>query len=84
VIHHKLSEDRFSLSFRGGLLGTVDRTYGSLAIPGMKYTFYPIYESVVGDAGHMTAMTIKKLKADVLELIPPDPPPAPGMPVIDV
>jgi len=49
----------------------------------MSYTFYPIYESIVGDAGHMTAKTIKQLKADVLAIIPPDPPPAPGMPVVD-
>jgi len=80
VIHHKVAAERYMLSFRGGTLGTVDR----IRIKGkLAYIFYPIYESILGDAGHITGVTMKQLKEEVLAIIPPDPPPAPGMPVID-
>lgn len=80
VVHHKLAAERYTLSFRGGVLGTVDR----VKINGkLSYIFYPIYEAILGDAGHITGNTMKALKAEVLSVIPPDPPPAPGMPCVD-
>jgi len=84
VVHHKLGEDRYTLSYRGGLLGTVDRTHPQQGkAPDPQYRFFPIYDSIVGDAGHIEARTMKALKEEVLAMIPPDPPPAPGMPVTD-
>ena len=62
------------------MLGTVDRikVKGKLA-----YLFYPDYDQIVGDAGHITGATMKSLKEEVLAIIPADPPPAPGMPCVD-
>ena len=80
VVHHKLVAERYTLSFRGGVLGTVDR----IKVKGrLAYVFYPIYEAILGDAGHIMGRTMKSLKEEVLAIIPPDPPPAPGMPVVD-
>ena len=80
VVHHKLAAERYTLSFRGGILGTVDR----IRIKGkLAYLFYPDYDAIVGDAGHIAMPTMKGLKEEVLAIIPLDLPPAPGMPVVD-
>lgn len=81
IVHHKIGAERYTLSFRGAILGTVDRIRIRKRL---AYLFYPDYDAIVGDAGHIAGATMKQLKEEVLAIIPPDPPPAPGMPVIDV
>jgi len=80
VTHKRIGEDRFTMHFRGGTLGICDRTSEKRV---NTYTFFPIYDSIIGDVGQLVADQMVDLKKLILDTIPPDPKKGPGMPVVD-
>jgi len=80
ITHKRIGEDRFTMHFRGGTLGITDRTSEKRV---NTYTFFPIYDSIIGDVGQLVADQMVDLKKLILDTIPPDPKPGPGMPVVD-
>jgi len=80
ITHKRIGEDRFTMHFRGGTLGICDRTFEKRVA---LYTFFPLYESVIGDAGQMDAPQMVDLKKLILDTVPADPEPGPGLPVVD-